>query len=321
MTALTLSLCIVSLGVTARVEAANRVIAEQIKRLDKGQPAAVRLTAAKLLWRLETAPAAAQAIPALAVCAKDRDVELRRVALMALGETAFLHKRPCPLPVVEGLFDPNPNVRGSAWTNIGLFREYPKEALPLLLRAADHEDRNVRLNVLLPLATVGGKSPEVLTLLKKKTTDKDPLIRNNAHVALYQATKDLELIVRYWLERADTSPALGLGKAEQLRVIDETRSAKMLEMLTHWSAKMLGDVGRERPAELAGVLLKLLSDKSPLMRRNSARVLGAMAGESEKARGILKRLAVEGELERLLRDPDASVRSAAEGALKKMKGH
>jgi HEAT repeat protein len=318
MTVLTLSLCIVPLGLTVQAEAASREIAAQIKRLDRGLPAAVRRAAVKRLRQLEEAPAAPRALPALTRCARDPDAEVRYEALHALAGICVIHERPCPLALIEGLFDRNHDVRAAAWTCVGAFHKYPEKALPLLLRAAEHEDANVRQSVLIPLATLGGKSAVVLAALKKRTADPDLQVRNNAHVAVYQINKDLSFIVPYWLECIASYQPIKLGKDDQTEELKRKGAARNLIIIG--AAEQLCQLGRERPAELANILRKRLSDKSPGMRRVSARILGDMAGDNEKARAIVRKLHVEGELRRLLRDPDASVRAEAGHALETIEG-
>jgi HEAT repeat protein len=158
---------------------ANTGVAEQIKQLATSRPTAERLAAAKRLRQLYADPSALRSLPALAICAKDADARLRTEALRALAEISHEHKRPCPLALVQGFFDHDEDVRATAWTYVGAFKKYPNDALPLLLRAAEHTDPYVRQSVMLPLAALGEKSPEILAALKKRTNDKDLLVRNN----------------------------------------------------------------------------------------------------------------------------------------------
>jgi hypothetical protein len=137
-------------------------------------------------------------------------------------------------------------------------------------------------------------------------------------VAVYQLTKDLGFIVPYWLECIASYRPLKRVNDSQTDEMKRLRTS--LNLILVGAAAELRKLGRERPEELASILLKRLSDKSPGMRRVSARVLGAMASDNEIARTIVRKLHVERELRRLLRDPDASVRAEAEHALDSIEG-
>lgn len=289
-------------------------IAAQIRRLAWDKPRAERLAALKRLIELEDTPEAVSAISTLALCCKDPDAELRSHAVRAVAAIAFLHKKPTPLVVVRALFDADEGVRSDAHTYVGAFQKHPERALPLFLRAVEHADPAVRGNVLLPLAELGGKQERVLIALGRATADKDAVVRNNAQVALWKLTGDLEAWVKHLLSTVE-------AVAESKRKGNRQATAKeqtAIELLSQGASFQLRELGKERPAEFADVLIGQLSQESPLRRRAAARTLGAIAGDNEKAKKVVQERKVDQELQKLLKDADATVRAAAETALGKI---
>jgi HEAT repeat protein len=75
--------------------------------------------------------------------------------------------------------------------------------------------------------------------------------------------------------------------------------------------------GKKSPQEMGKCLIRLLSDKSPVIRRAAARTLGALAGEHAKTKTVFRELNADDAVAKLLADSDASVKRAAQTALEK----
>jgi HEAT repeat protein len=189
----------VTLLLTTRSFAGADDIDRQIERLAEDQKKGDRQDALEWLRKSKEAEAT-KAIPALTKCLKDKDAEIRDDACAALAVIAFRNKLACPLPLLQALFDPAADVRLTAASHVGDYEKYPDEAQKLLLRAMSHKDAIVRGNVATVLAGVGGKDKDVLAVLRKATEDKEPLVRHNAYIALWNVTKDLPLLVPHLLD-------------------------------------------------------------------------------------------------------------------------
>jgi HEAT repeat protein len=305
----------VSLSFTPRSLAENDEIDRHIERLAKDQKKADRQKAMEWLRKSKEADAT-KAIPALTKCLEDEDPEIRGDACLALAEIAFLNKLACPLPVLNALFDPSADVRMTAASYVDVYSKYPDETRKLLRRAMNHKDAHVRANIPIVLAKVGGNDEEILADLRKATEDTEPQVRHNAFIALWNLTKDLPLLVAHLLDAVEAAAELGSPKEQETPEM-KTRRA-MIEFIALGSAMRLRELGEKQPADLAPVLIKLLSDKSARLRRLAARTLGATARINDDARAVLKKLEADKELMKLFDDPNEEVRAEAKKALKRI---
>ncbi len=249
-------------------------LAQQIESLAQDQKKADRLAALKSLRETED-PNAVKAIPALTRCMEDKDGEIRDDACWALAEIALKNKMACPLPVLEALLDPAAEVRTTAVTYVDVYKKYPDEARKLLLRAMNHEDSNVRSCAPTILARIASKDKEVLAVLRKATQDKDPIVRNNAVVAIYAITKELEPFVIHLVKSPDD--LFELGDKQENETAEKKKSRSVTSLLALGAAAKLDELTKEQPADLALILIKLLADKSARIRARAARILGATA--------------------------------------------
>ncbi|HEY1859363.1 MAG TPA: HEAT repeat domain-containing protein, partial [Gemmataceae bacterium] len=259
---------------------------------------------------------ATKAIPALTKCLEDKDAEIRGDACQTLAEIAFTNKLACPLPVLQALFDPVADVRGTAATYVEVYDKYPDGALKLALRAMTHEDVGVRANIPTVVAKIGGKDKEVLVALRKATEDKEPQVRHNAFIALWNVTKDLPLLVPHLLESVEDAVELGAEKENETPEMKSRRT--IMELIAVASATKLRELGETQTADLARVLIKRLTDKSARLRRLSARALGATAMIGDDAKAIVKELKADKELLKLFDDSDEDVRAEAKAAVKRI---
>jgi HEAT repeat protein len=134
--------------------------------------------------------------------------------------------------------------------------------------------------------------------------------------ALYNATHDFDLVVPYWL-LATVAYEQAQGP-DRLKQQADQEPAEEINMAAISAAFALRHHGKKTPQELGKCLIKLLSDKSPDIRRAAARNLGAIADDNAKSKKVLHDLNAYDAVSKLLDDSDASVRLAAETALEKL---
>ena len=290
-------------------------VADAIGRLSRSTDSKERIEAINALSKLRKNTDSVRAIPILAKVAEDKDAGVRVASLELLALIANAQHQSCPEVLVRALFDRNDEVRGTAFTYLDCpgFKDYSKASLALLLRALEHQDADVRCSIPQPLVRAGGKSKEVLNALEKATKDKHVLVRNNAHVALWDLEKDWGRFVRHLLQsvEAPTASTNGLVKDSS----DEKRGREAIQLVALGCTIYLKKLCDEKPAELAPILLKLLTDESPVIRRAAARSLGAMSIDNPKGEKVLKDLNAVNALEKAVKDDDARVRRCAEIAL------
>jgi HEAT repeat protein len=258
-----------------------------------------RIAAAKALGDSKD-KRALRAVKALTAGCKDRDAEIRSASVVALGLLVHRHNQRCPLVIVELMFDSDATVRTNAGGLVSIIDDLPPEGTALLYKNVNHTDPVIRSDVMTPLARADGRNPKVIKVLEKATRDADAGVRVNAVAGLWQATGDLSRLVPLWLRLLEDAPP---GNPTD-------RQGTLRQLGAIAGATKLRELGVANPKEIAAELVKSLTDKSPQMRRAAARSLGAMAGETAKARRVLRKAGVERALKPLLDDPDESVQTA-----------
>jgi hypothetical protein len=318
----------------------------QAKRLDPANPAAERLAAVQWLKRHLAAKNASLAVPALAQCIrKDADAKVRDAAVEALALIAQQRREPCPLAVVEAILDPDDYVSQTADGYATLFTSFAPGCVDVLLRCAAAEKVLLRGNCLFHLAVAAGKDPRVLQVLEKAKGEKSFWVRHNAHAAFFRATDNLEVFLTY-LVRLREDPDGVLGKVDA-NSDDGKRERAARNLALIGSGARIVEWSDERADGLARALLQLLTDRSPLVRRGAARLVGITAvktaptdfrwqewldrdkkavkprGPSQPSRVAeqLRKSNVEKRLRELRdSDPDQAVRRAAATALEQFAG-
>jgi HEAT repeat protein len=258
-----------------------------------------------------------ETIPVLVGLVTEEDNDIRVAALNTLALIGMTTKGECPLVMVEAIFDKDEDVSSLAASLVGCYEKFPSEALPLLFRAMEHEDREVRQQIPSVLAKAARDDKRTVPALKKAIADKDWWVRSSAVGALFAATHDFDLVVPHWLlanenyqELTETLRAT-LTADQQSAQVDANNEASLAvqKMIYH---------GKKSPQEMGKCLIGLLSDKSPVIRRAAARTLGALAGYKEKTKAVFRELNAHDAVARLLSDSDPSVKRAAKTALEKL---
>jgi hypothetical protein len=250
-------------------------VEDAIRLLESAKDKTTRSQAITRLKDYAQATAAGQAIAALERCAGDEpDSATRGQALVALALIAHHQKQPCPLTLVAALLDKDDEVRGQAMNCLGLFESFPRGAVELLLRGMDSEDRLIRSECVMALGHCG-KDKKVLAAIEKAQADQEFLVRHNARVAAFRATKNLEDYLRYLIRLEGDAAAIlsPVPKDVEARQRDEVvRNLVLLGATTgmlEWS--------EDRAGELAPLLMRLLDDKDPILRRGAARQIALSA--------------------------------------------
>lgn len=279
-------------------------VAELIRQLAASHPHATRLDAMKRLGEAAKNPATLGAIPALVTCLKDQNPEIRSRAIYSLAEIGIEQKQTCPpIEVFALLSDPNENVRNSAW-HFTAWPDLPEEAFGVVVKFASDADPNRRSDVATALGNFGRLReraiPEVMKLIEDKHC------RNNAVMALWKLTGDVERVVPYWVEALEGWKYQKDGTDEALEKVDPEETHAALSAMG--AAYKLTELGKTHPERLSRVLISLLKSESSLRRRLAARSIGALWIQSAGARPFLSQLEYREKLkEMMLDDPDEAV--------------
>lgn len=249
---------------------------EQIQRLERAKDKATRLESLRWFNRHAGADHAALALPALERCVRDADeMEVRRDAVLVLALIAKRRDKPCPLSVVEALLDKEDEVRWQAGASTALFQAFAPGSVEVLLRCARSENAGLRGDSLLILARAAGKDRKVLDTIEKAKQDRAFEVRHSAHCALFRATDRLDEFLLYILRVREDPDAVLRPAPEDAELRKRERAMRNLFLIG--SSMQLIEWSEKRADELAPLLMKSLEDKSPVLRRGAANLIGATA--------------------------------------------
>jgi hypothetical protein len=320
----------------------DAAVMERARTLTDKSPKDERLDALKWLTVYARAKNATLAVPALERCIRtDPEPSLRKWAVDVLATIAKTQSAPCPLALVEAMFDKDEEVRtiASAW--LTMFKTYADGSVAVLMRGAESDNELQRGSCLLFLAQIDGKNKQVLAVIEKRKNDKHFSVRHDAHIAEFRATDDLERFVIYHI-RLLHDPDGALPK------IDKDTEVGKQEITYRNLARVGGamqkiDWSESRPDQYAQVLLKVLKNSSPLLRRGAVRDIGVTTrkvkleplnlrdllpdeqkvepdplAEKSKVAIVLAKMKADQRLRELRdNDPDENVRAAARVALER----
>jgi HEAT repeat protein len=308
---------------------------KQLSRLERKDDKFGRLAVLKWLNQHSGAKNAGLAVPALERCIRaDPHMPVRREAVLALARIARERKQACPLAIIEAFLDKEDEVRWQASAVMALFKTFAPGTVPILLRCARSEKSGARTDSLFAIARAGPKDKSALAAIERAKRDRTFEVRHNAHCAMFKANDRLDDFLAYMIRvqqdpEGTLSPVPKDAKARK-------REEAMRNLVLLGSARQIIEWTEKRPDQLAPALLKFLGDKSPLMRRGAAQLIGAAivkvdlslpkkghgVGERpEKSRVgvLLEQLNVAKRLRKLGdADPDRKVRQAARAALQRL---
>lgn len=288
-------------------------VEDWIRILEASGKPTLRVQTLKDLRTIAEQPRSAAAIPVLTTLLKDADAKVRAEAVTTLGELLYFQKRPCPLELVRMLDDSDAEVRFAATSSVDVFDKYPDGALPLFKRWAGHADVRVRRVASRLLRVAGTKDPEALRLVDGLTRDSDPLVWNNAEVAYWQMTHNVERFVLHCLKLIDRDRPLDEDATEAEKQVEGLR--KQMAALA-WT-RLKEQLAREPEATSQG-LLKACRHDAVEIRRTAPRALRGLAKENADVRNRLRSEGAEGVLQDLAEDSDEQARREAAAALQSL---
>ena len=316
---------------------------EQLKKLNKTTPLEEKLKAVEWLERNCKFKDAKLAIPGLEQCIRaDPEVRIRSASIRSLAFIELHLKMTCPLVIVEAMLDKDEEVRVFAGSYATAFMRFAPECRKILLQCAQSDIVSVRNDCLTLLGNGWKQDKEVLKVLEAAISDKDFGVRHNAYTARFHATGNLKQYLVYLLRLQEDRESL-------FSPIDPNSEAGKLEkdtcdFLAVGCSHMLAEWTETHPHDLAIALLELTESPSPAIRRGAARIIGASSEKVDlatrypqdpskpakapakpkgppppsKAAVELQKMKVRDRLHKLSeKDPDPTVRAAAETALER----
>jgi hypothetical protein len=274
----------VALAIRAEPPPTKADFDNQIAKLTPGATKEDRLTVAKWLqnnYRSEHAPRTISLLEELA--RKDPESTVRQTAVAALVHIAHRHDVPCPLGLILALRDPVDEVRWMASVLGGPYeRRMAPGAFDALLAATADERAEVRSIALIHLSQAAGKDPKGRAVIEKAKADKNFDVRNSAHIAWFKVTDDMAEFLAYTI-RVREEPQRVLNVLPEGSEEAKTQQYQR-NMFILGSASRIADWNEDRPDALAVGLLKLLEDKSALIRRGAVDLMGNSAQRIEKVK-------------------------------------
>jgi HEAT repeat protein len=236
------------------------------------------------------------AIPDLIGSLADPEASIRMAAAHALGTISIGPGTPTVVPaLIDAVEDPDPDVRGAAVDSLGIMRASADRAIPVLVGALN--DVEIQDAALRSLERIGMPAfPAIRPLLQSTRSE----LRNSAVGVLSR------------LARIQGDNRAQDESREQARNRVQAARAALLEASKDPDERIR--TGADRALSLGddNILADMvadLADGSPSVRLRAARSLGFMGSE---AASVLASLGA------LLRDPDPTVRGAAQEAIKEI---
>lgn len=257
-------------------------VRERIRQLERKNDQSSRLEALEWFQEHARAKNAALAIPVLErVIRDDPASNVREQAVLALSRIAREQKIPCPLALVQAIFDTDVTVRQSAGALATLCTAFAPGTVELAFRAAWSDDDAVRACGLNLLALAAPRDEKALAVIETAKNDRSFQVRHNAHCFKFQANRKLDEFLAWLirLQERDKSVLDPVPNDKMLREREEcSRNLGILGSLTlllEWSEK--------RPGDLAATLVQLLDHPSPVVRRGAVRLIGVTAVKSDQS--------------------------------------
>jgi rRNA-processing protein FCF1 len=261
--------------------------------LERAKPTnskAVRLAALKKMKEVGKNDAK-RTSESLAAYAREDDTEIRNAAVVAIGLSA-IDRIACPLPIITAFNDDDATIRTNATSVAGLFKQFPKEAIPLLYAAAKSQHTGIRSSVPFLLGKAVGKTSKVLKTLRTMFADSEWTVRNNAHVTHFQLTNNMVILVPHLLRTtADRK------KRTEPETNEQRQKRQFQEFCSLSVTIQVYEHSRLRPDDLAKALAANLSHAEPAIRQCALRHLRAMCIGSKTTFRAVNRLKLHKRLE------------------------
>lgn len=241
---------------------------------------------------------------------RDDNAKVRAVAVSAFAVICFHREESCPQVLIDCLADQNADVRHMAATYVSVLK-HTKASIAHLLTLGDHPDHRIRNAVVSTLIVWKQSTPRVLKALEKATHDPHFGVVHNAHIGLFEVTGKLGPLISYAVSGIEEH-ASHVQKENVSELSEAERSdSAYRELLAYTCATIVRQEAKKRPRKVAEIIITMLNDPNPIVRRSAARNLGAISTANWKAKRALQAMKADQFLEPLLDDPDESVRHNA----------
>ena len=261
-------------------EPTARDFEEQLQKLKSESQAEERAAVAKWIAANGKSPHSGLATDAMEkLIADDPDGKVRQAALSARFQIARQRQEPCPLSIVRAAIRSMRFVGQRRCGRGSSKRSTPTAHVKLLIDAIQDERAEVRSNCMYHLGDAANKDAKAIEAIERAKKDKIFDVRQAAHIGRFRATDDLNEYVRYLIQLREEPEPCSISSQP-----DPKNRGKMTQknLYVLGSGIVLAASSEERPEELAKTLTKLLDDKSPVMRRGAAIMIGGAVRRWEK---------------------------------------
>ena len=287
--------------------------ASTLEKLNSSQPSEARIKALQQIQGTRKEDAVRfdrSLLNQIEEACSDENAKVRDAAVHAYAVICLHREMICPQVLMDRLGDDDRTVRSAASTYVPILKHTEASATCLLpmIESSDHRVRNAVVSTLITLKST---KPRFVELLRKATSDAYFGVAHNAHIGLYETTGELEPLIRYAVAGIEEHAA-HVQKEDAGELTDEeSLDSTYREILAFSCASIVRREGEKRPKAVAKIVISMLKDPSPLVRRSAARNLGAISTATWKTKKALQKMEADKFLEPLLSDPDESVRQNA----------
>lgn len=172
-----------------------------IKKLKSTAPAEERVIAARTLIKRSSEKVVLELLPVIDALTADENEDVRFECILLKLFLLKNHQRECPLEVFQWIKDPSEKIRINVSLMMQVFENFPEGFLEELLVFFDSLNLDAQADYLVFLVEVGGKEKRVQQRLITAIRSKHAGQRFNGTVAIWKATRDVQLILPIYLQR------------------------------------------------------------------------------------------------------------------------
>ncbi len=242
--------------------------------------------------------------------ASETDIDIRRKAFTALGITGLYGQRvgkmDCPLLILKAMNDEDDQISGAAQGIVIISQRFSKNAIPLLIEAAEANDISLHLAAVQALARVASDSPDAMKTLKKLMEDPAENIVNLAHQSHFEATNDFPYYVKYLLKSSSSLNAYPPATTDIQKRNETGRAYRLVGV-----AMKFHNFAEHRPKDLAKALIENLSHKDARVRQSALLQIRGMCIASHETYQAIPKAKAQTEIQKLFEDKNEKVRSWA----------
>ncbi|MCA9069625.1 MAG: HEAT repeat domain-containing protein [Planctomycetaceae bacterium] len=219
----------------------------------------------------------AQVRRALETFPEEKDIDVRRSLVLALGLGIIKYQFECPTTLVDAIDDADEQISANARVAVTVAEKISPSALPHLLKACDSDDHSLRMAGVQALPALAAKSPDALKKLKQLMKHPNVMVQDFAHHGHFEATQDFGPYVTYLLLASADRP-----KEPAPKTPDQKQAEEHKDMCSVTAAMKFYHFSRTTPKKLANELLTNLSHEDARIRQCTLRQLRAMCISSHE---------------------------------------